>query len=166
MPTYITPYNQIEHSARIRHISDGQREGLHRIKFGIYGTPFLHIFNIIWICIQLFADIFKYLKIVSNHWKISSNNWRNIQYLKIWRYLQILNICYNSVPNIKTLFLVTPLTVYHWCDVSLQSVQFGCTVFIWLFYLDKRQKTKMTKKHCQFQTDLKLKTVSLHEHLH
>ena len=34
-----TPYNRIEHSARTRHISDGEREGLHRIKFVIYGTP-------------------------------------------------------------------------------------------------------------------------------
>ena len=35
-----TPYNRIEHSARIRHIRDGQREGLLRIKIVIYGTPF------------------------------------------------------------------------------------------------------------------------------
>ena len=36
----ITPYNRIEHSTRIHHISDRQREGLLRIKFVIYGTPF------------------------------------------------------------------------------------------------------------------------------
>ena len=31
---------EIEHSTRIHHISDKQREGLLRIKFVIYGTPF------------------------------------------------------------------------------------------------------------------------------
>ena len=38
--SYNTPYNRIEHSTRIHHISDRQREALLRIKFVIYGTPF------------------------------------------------------------------------------------------------------------------------------
>ena len=43
---FIAPYNRIEHSTRIRHIRDGQREGLLRIRCVIYGTLFQHIFNI------------------------------------------------------------------------------------------------------------------------
>ena len=36
----ITPYNRIEHSTRIHHISDRQREGLLWSKFVMYETPF------------------------------------------------------------------------------------------------------------------------------
>ena len=64
------PYHTVQPNRthyRIHHISDRQREGLLRIIFVIYGTPFQHIFNylkissIIWryiLYLQIFEDIF------------------------------------------------------------------------------------------------------------
>ena len=58
---------------RIHHIRDRQPEGLLRIKFVIYGTPFQHIFNylkissIIWgyiLYLQIFEDIFNSYKYI------------------------------------------------------------------------------------------------------
>ena len=53
-----------------------------------------NIYSIIWRYLQIFEDIFKYLKISSNKLKISSNIWRYLQmnwrYLQMnWRYLQM-----------------------------------------------------------------------------
>ena len=68
----------------IRHISDGKREGLLRIKFyykwitGVTYIPYLKISSNNRRYLQLFEDIFKRLKYLFNYLKIPSNNWIHI----------------------------------------------------------------------------------------
>ena len=95
-----TPYNRIEHSARIRHTRDGQREGLLRIK--------CYIWNAVLTYIQLFEDVLKCLKISLIH----------------WRYLQILNICWNGVPYITHLILSNPSR----CPSQMWRILVECSI--------------------------------------
>ena len=60
---------------RIHHISDRQREGLLRIKFVIYGTPFQHNY------IQLFEEILNYLKIYILYLQIFEDIFNSYEYI-------------------------------------------------------------------------------------
>ena len=110
---YITLYNRIKQSTRIRQTRDGQREGLP----SFYLWNAVLTYSIIWRYLQLLKEIFKYLKIFLIHLKISSNNWSYIQLFEdIFKYW----ICIKTLLHIKqSQFLVTSLAVHHGFDVSL-----------------------------------------------
>ena len=61
---------------------------------------YLKISSISWQCFKKCKDIF-------NSLKKPSNNWRYLSI--IWRYLQMLNICWNGVPYITHLILSNPI---------------------------------------------------------
>ena len=90
-----TPYNRIEHSARIRHT---RKRGYLELRL-LYMKRRFNIHSIIWRYLQLFDDIFNYLTISSIIWRYLQLFDDIFNYLTIssiiWRYLQLFDDIFN-----------------------------------------------------------------------